>query len=106
MTIESKAYLGIGLILGILIGITVMWLMHFFDMLRENDQYLGRLVIGWRKKPLTPEEWEKRYFVPGCTCRKVPCKGLPGHMLIGGQDDCPIHGFGPENEESDANSPT
>jgi hypothetical protein len=35
----------------------------------------------------------KRYHVEGCTCRLVDV--LPdGTILLGGIDDCPVHGFG------------
>ena len=38
------------------------------------------------------------HFVAPCTCRRVPSYLDPGTFFIGGSDDCPVHGFG--NEEN------
>jgi len=40
----------------------------------------------------TPELLEY-YTRPGCTCRMVPIEEI-NVVIVGGQDDCPVHGFG------------
>lgn len=43
---------------------------------------------------ITPTKKLKKYFEnPECTCRVIPNIELQT-ILIGGSDDCPIHGFG------------
>jgi hypothetical protein len=38
------------------------------------------------------EAWWNKYHKDGCTCRIIPISGAPD--MIGGNDDCPVHGFG------------
>jgi hypothetical protein len=35
----------------------------------------------------------------GCTCRPIPMPDI-GVVMIGGEDDCPVHGFGVEEESA------
>jgi hypothetical protein len=41
------------------------------------------------------EHLEKLYphFVAPCTCRRIESTSVPGMFFIGGEDDCPVHGF-------------
>ena len=39
------------------------------------------------------EKLDPSRFVPPCTCRPIDIGG--GRIIIGGEDDCPVHGFGP-----------
>lgn len=51
--------------------------------------YFGRMqIISVFDHIETPDEY---FNTPGCTCRPVR---VPGSIMIGGQDDCPVHGFG------------
>jgi hypothetical protein len=38
------------------------------------------------------------YFVPPCTCRPIPIEGTD-RVMIGGMDDCIIHGVYPDSED-------
>ena len=49
----------------------------------------------------SPEEWWAAYHTKECTCRQVP---VEGRIFIGGQDDCPVHGFGTDTDPVSASS--
>jgi len=42
-------------------------------------------------------EPDAQLFVPPCTCRPIPIDEGK-YYLIGGEDDCPVHGYGSEDE--------
>lgn len=40
---------------------------------------------------------DKTRFTPPCTCRLILIVEHV-HYIVGGEDDCPVHGFGPDDE--------
>lgn len=64
---------------------------------RWTDKARGLLHIDQNPN----HRWEIRldsegiaYFnSPQCTCRPIPVIGI-NKIMIGGHDDCPVHGFG------------
>ena len=63
---------------------------------RRNNR---RAEQQWRSRATQAAEWqilaEGRFAAP-CTCRPL---FLPDRVLVSGEDDCPIHGFGSIEEE-------
>lgn len=55
-------------------------------------QTMIKLNEPWEINPA-----EATYFVGDCACRPVPIPGWG--TMIGGSDDCPVHGFGTEEEK-------
>lgn len=61
------------------------------DLLYERKQLVRDLIKGEAPHSILPDN--NSYFVKGCDCHVVTT--LPdGTRILGGVDDCPVHGFG------------